>query len=285
MTGLGRTYFYGGAPVIETGPSFQGHCPSPEASTLQVLGCYRDASIYVLSVTKPELASVVDVTAAHEMLHAVYDGMDATDRAAVDPQLSAFYDASTDPHLKAIVAKYDQHEPGNRANELHSLIGTQITPLTPALDAYYAEFFRDRAPIAAAYNAYVSVFDGLISRYRDLDAQLDTLSARITSLRDQANAAGGEAQRLGSQIDSLRAQGRFGESNSLVPGQNDAVRRRAEPFRAGQRAHRGVQRGRRTDQRSRLGTRRPRGGTAPHRLTVGFRRMTDWGPAPTARPA
>lgn len=225
MTGLGRTYFYGSTPVIETGASFQSHCPSPEASTLQVLGCYHEQSIYVLAVTKPELASVVDVTAAHEMLHAVYDGMDSTERAAIDPQLSAFYDASTDAHLHSIVARYEARTPANRSNELHSLIPTQVTTLTPQLDAYYAQYFRDRTPTTAAYTAYISVFDGLISRYRDLDAQLDDLAARITSLRDQSNAAGGEAQRLGSQIDSLRAQGRFGESNTLVPAHNDAVRR------------------------------------------------------------
>lgn len=225
MSGLGRTFFYGGEPAIEAGNAFALHCPSPEARTLQILGCYHDARIYVLAVSRPELASVVDVTAGHEMLHAVYDAMDDDARAAIDPQLTSFFDASTDTHLRQIVARYEQRTPENRVNELHSLIGTQVTTLTPALDAHYAKYFHDRAPTTNAYTAYISVFDGLLARYHDLDTQLDVLAGRITSLQDQANAAGNEAQRLGSQIETLRAQGRIGESNALVAAQNDAVRR------------------------------------------------------------
>lgn len=225
VSGLGRTFFYGGEPVIEAGNAFALHCPSPEAGTLQILGCHHDARIYILAVSRPELASVVDVTAAHEMLHAVYDAMDDDARTAIDPQLTSFYDASTDTHLRQIVAQYEQRTPENRVNELHSLIGTQVTTLTPALDAHYAKYFHDRAPTTNAYTAYISVFDGLLTRYHDLDTQLDDLAGRITSLQDQANAAGNEAQRLGSQIETFRAQGRLGESNALVAPQNDAVGR------------------------------------------------------------
>ena len=225
MSGLGRTFFYGGEPVIEAGTAFDVHCPSPEAGTLQILGCYKERRIYVLAVTRPELASVVDVTAAHEMLHAVYDAMDDDARAAIDPLLASFYDGSTDGHLRQIVAQYEQRTPEDRSNELHSLIATQVSTLTPALDAHYAKYFHDRTATTNAYTAYISVFDGVLARYHDLDTQLEELGARITSLEDQADAAGNEAQRLGSQIDSLRVQGRIGESNALVAAQNDAVRR------------------------------------------------------------
>src|SRR5262249_12694671 len=133
MTGLGRQFFYASTPQVLTGQPFVSSCPSAEASTQEILGCYRDHHIYVLNVTRPELVTVIDVTAAHEMLHAVYEDMSAEQHAQYDPQLSAFYDASPDVHLHQIVPVYERRTPQNRAAELHSLIGSQVGGLTPQL--------------------------------------------------------------------------------------------------------------------------------------------------------
>jgi len=224
MTGLGRLYFYGAEPEVLTGQLFATSCPSAEASTQQILGCYRDHRIYVLSVTRPELVTVVDVTAAHEMLHAVYEDLDTAQHGDVDPKLSALYDSTRDVHIHQIVPLYQRRTPLNVPNEMHSLIGTQVGTLTPELDTYYAQFFKDRSQIVNAYVAYVSVFDNLLNRYHELDVQLGDLRDQINGLRSQAQTAGGEAQRLGSQIDALRAQGRVNESNALVGPQNAAAR-------------------------------------------------------------
>jgi len=224
MTGLGRLYFYGAEPEVLTGQLFTTNCPSAEASTQQILGCYRNHRIYVLGVTRPELVTVVDVTAAHEMLHAVYEDLDTETHADVDRKLSALYDTTEDVHIHQIVPIYERRTPQNRASELHSLIGTQVGTLTPELDAYYAQFFKDRSQIVNAFVAYISVFDNLLNRYHELDVQLSDLRDQINGLRGQAQSAGAEAQRLGSQIDALRAQGRVAESNALVAPQNAAAR-------------------------------------------------------------
>ena len=224
MTGLGRLYFYGAEAEVLTGQLFAAACPSPEASTQQILGCYRNHRIYVLGVTRPELVTVVDVTAAHEMLHAVYEDLDSIAHADVDPKLSALYDSTPDVHIHQIVPIYEMRTPLNRASELHSLIGTQVGTLTPELDTYYGQFFKDRPQIINVYVAYISVFDNLLNHYHELDVQLADLRDQINGLRGQAQAAGGEAQRLGSQIDALRAQGRISESNGLVAPQNAAAR-------------------------------------------------------------
>jgi len=231
MTGLARTYFYGAAPVVETGSPFVGDCPSADAENSQILGCYHDGRIYILAVTRPELARVVTVTAAHEMLHAVYDAADDTERTRTDALLSGFYATTTDERLKKIVGQYDERSPANRGTELHSLVPTQVPSVGPELEEYYADFFRDRGPVLAAYDAYISVFEGLIARYDALVAEVEGLRDQILALRGQADAAAGEADRLANQIDALRAQGRFAESNALVPAQNDAVRR-AQGFNA-----------------------------------------------------
>ena len=225
MTGLGRQFFYASTPQVLTGQPFVSSCPSAEASTQEILGCYRDHHIYVLNVTRPELVTVIDVTAAHEMLHAVYEDMSAEQHAQYDPQLSAFYDASPDVHLHQIVSLYERRTPQSRAAELHSLIGSQVGGLTPQLDEYYSQFFKDRSKVLAAYTTYISVFDNLITQLHDLEAQLTDLRGRIDGLRSQANAAGAEADGLASQIQSLRAQGRIAESNALVAPQNAAVDR------------------------------------------------------------
>ena len=225
MTGRARTYFYGAMPVVETGSAFLGDCPSSDSANVQILGCYRDGRIYVLSVTRPDLAQVVTVTAAHEMLHAVYEALSDDAQAKVDAMTGAFYASTTDARLQRIVAQYDARAPENRANELHSLIPTQVATLTPDLDAYYAPYFRDRGPVVADYQQYVTLFDSLFGQYDALKGQIDDLRARITDLRNQSDGAAAEANRLGGQIDALRAQGRFAEANALVPPQNDAVRR------------------------------------------------------------
>ena len=224
MTGLGRLFFYASDPQVTSGQAFVSFCPSAEASTQQILGCYHDHKIYVLRVTRPELVTVIDVTAAHELLHAVYDDMTTETHADIDPKLAALYDSTADVHIHQIVPIYEKRTPQNRATELHSLIGTQVGTLTPELDAYFGQFFKDRSQIINSFVAYISVFDNLLNRYHELDVQLTGLRDQINGLRSQAQSAGGEAQRLGSQIDALRAQGRISESNGLVAPQNAAAR-------------------------------------------------------------
>jgi hypothetical protein len=225
MTGRSRTFFYGAMPVVETGSAFVGDCPTSDSADVQILGCFHEGRIYILAVTQPDLARVVTVTAAHEMLHAVYDALSDDARAKADALTSAFFASTTAERLERIVAQYDARAPENRANELHSLIPTQVATLTPELDAYYAPYFRDRGPVLAAYQQYVTLFEGLFSQYDALKGQIDDLRARIADLRTQSDVAAAEANRLGGQIDALRAQGRIADANALVPAQNDAVRR------------------------------------------------------------
>ena len=225
MTGRSRILFYGAMPAVETGTPFLGDCPTSDSASSQILGCFHDGRIYILAVTRPELVPVVTVTAAHEMLHAVYESLSDDERAKADAMTSTFFASTTDERLKRIVAQYDARAPENRANELHSLIPTQVTTLTPDLDAYYAPYFRDRGPVIAAYQSYITVFDGLFTQYDALKRQIDDLRARITDLRNQSDAAAADANRVSGQIDALRAQGRLADANALVAPQNDAVRR------------------------------------------------------------
>src|SRR5439155_7694071 len=141
-------------------------CPKPEGAGAVVLGCYKTTTgeIFVFDVTRPELAPMVEVTAAHEMLHAAYSRLTETERVAVDQATASYFATTSSTHLKDEVALYDRIEPGRRAEELHSLVGTEIGELPPALVTYFSRYFRDRQPVVAHYAAYVAVFDDIHRR-------------------------------------------------------------------------------------------------------------------------
>jgi len=232
MTARARLVLYSGAPIIDAGPEFASACVRPEAPDLLALGCYSlsNGRIFVLDVKRQELAGLTDVATAHEMLHAAYAHLTPTERKRVDAMTAAFFDGTTDETLRAEVAQYDKSEPGQRANELHSLIGTEIAQLPPELEAYYAQYFRDRQAVVANYQAVATLFAEHKRQHDALTAQLDGLRPRIEgikaelpNLKPRVDAASQTALDLTNQIDSLRAQGRFDEANNLIPTQNAAV--------------------------------------------------------------
>src|SRR5688572_27672169 len=74
----GRKLFAGTDPVIREKADFGDDCPLPEADDTFVLGCYDDFTnkIAVIRVERLDLFGVMPVTAAHELLHAAYAGLD-----------------------------------------------------------------------------------------------------------------------------------------------------------------------------------------------------------------
>ena len=44
-------------------------------------------------------------------------------------------------------------EPGQRLNELHSLLGTEVAHLSPALERYSHRYFHDRQGIVSAFQS------------------------------------------------------------------------------------------------------------------------------------
>jgi hypothetical protein len=203
---------------------FVSDCPSPEASSTLVLGCY-DGRIFVLRVDRPDLAPVMTVTAAHEVLHAAFERLSPDRRRRVVGQLDAFMTSSSQPRIEALLADYDVLQPGTRDNELHSLVGTQVGDLPPPLERYYRRYFTDRSAIVAAFDSYQKVFDDLKASYDALESEVKALERELSGLQADVASAGDEADRLAREIDELRAEGRIDESNQLVEAQNAAAAR------------------------------------------------------------
>lgn len=220
MTDGGRQIFFSASPELRERAGFTLSCPAKEGR--QILGCYRNGKIYILRIGQPELASVMAVTAAHEMLHAAYDRLSRAERQQVDTLTAAHYTSSQDAELINLVERYPE---ADRVNELHSLLATHVPRLQPELEQHYRRYFADRSRAVAAHRESDAVFDRIEARHSELLREIHGLAARIDQLQGQQQAALSEARRLTSDIEGLRQQGRIDESNRLVPQQNAAADR------------------------------------------------------------
>ena len=74
---------------------------------------------------------------------------------------------------------YDRTEPGERINELHSLIGTEQLEISKELEEHYAKFFKNRREIAQIYQSYNKNFKDLKNRAEALTAELEKMKPEI----------------------------------------------------------------------------------------------------------
>lgn len=172
LTDRGRDIFYATNPLVESKQEFNNNCQSEER-TVAILGCYYRDRVYLYAIANEKLDGTLEVTAAHEMLHAAYQRLNFFERARVDQLIKTQYAAlKDDASLKEIMQYYQQAEPGAEINELHSILGTTVATLDPELEQYYNRYFGDRASIVALNATYNKVFG-------DIKKQTDELEARI----------------------------------------------------------------------------------------------------------
>lgn len=175
MSQTGTFYFYATQPALESASVFNTKCRSQETSTA-ILGCYNGRNIFIYNVTDTKLDGIREVTAAHEMLHAAYQRMSDSEKQTVNSLLEAEYTKlKNDKDFAERMAFYDRTEPGERDNELHSVIGTEVATISPELEAHYKQYFNDRSIVVGLHTKYASVFT-------DLQAQGDQLAKQLTDL-------------------------------------------------------------------------------------------------------
>jgi len=185
MSSTGKFYFYTSHPAIDDASAFNKACVKKEASTA-ILGCYNGQNIYIYNVTNPQLDGIQEVTAAHEMLHAAYARMSDSDKQQVNALLEAEYAKLKDnKDFADRMAFYDRTEPGERDNELHSVIGTEVANISPDLESHYKKYFDDRSKVVAEQNKYMGVFTNLQQQSQSLSDQLTQLGNKIEA--DSAN--------------------------------------------------------------------------------------------------
>lgn len=217
-----RRVFYINSPELNDKPSFRTNCPATEQSI--VLGCYiqRDG-IYLLDVTDPRLDGVIQVTAAHEVLHAEYDRLSSSERKKVDAITSSFFASLNDERIKRTIEQYRAKDPSVVPNELHSILATEVRNLSPELEAYYGKYFKNRSSIVDLSEKYEQTFVELTNQVEQYDIRLKELKTIIDSNQVEIEGQSTEVERRKAQLDTLINSGRTAEYNAAVPGFNAEV--------------------------------------------------------------
>ena len=211
LTSAGRRIFYATSPEVQDSGQFNGSCHSVERTTA-ILGCYYRDRIYLYNVQNSELDGALDVTAAHELLHAAYARLSTFEQHKVDGLVRAAYQkVKNEPTLKRLMEYYKQAEPGAEINELHSILGTTIANLDSELERYYARYFTNRASIVTLNQRYTQVFSELDQQATSLKAKI---SAEESSLKTETDAYQNELNQLNSDIQSFNQRAVSGDFSS-----------------------------------------------------------------------
>ena len=188
LTDVGRFYFYADNPSVEAGLSFNIACKNKESGTA-VLGCYNGENIFIFDVNDERLNGIEEVTAAHELLHAIYVRMSDEDRARINKLVEAEYvKLKDDPQFSKRMAYYARTEPGERDNELHSIIGTEVGSISAELEDHYKQYFKNRSKIVAYHNSYNTTFTKLADQAKSLADKMDKLSKKVSVASDKYNS-------------------------------------------------------------------------------------------------
>lgn len=218
--------FYINRPRVIAKDEFASHCKGNGEQTI-VLGCYHsvEGGIYVLSISDDtRLTGVMQVTAAHEMLHAAYDRLSPEKRKQVDSWLEDYYaNGLTDERVRRTVDLYKQSEPDAVVNEMHSIFGTEVANLPPDLENYYKQYFTDRQKVAAYAAAYQAEFTSRQDMVKQYDMQLAKLQSRIAAQKLELTTKQSALNTQANQMAQLKARGQVAEYNSQVDAYNTSV--------------------------------------------------------------
>ena len=206
MSDKGRFLFYASTPQISDRQNFIKQCGGNSEQTA-ILGCYTDQRIFIFDVNDPRLDGIKEVTAAHEMLHAVYDRLSAKERDELDLLVEDAYKHIDDERLDELVRYYDRAEPGHRHNELHAILGTEYEGLSEKLESHYRRYFNDRTAVVKLANDYQKTFEDLTDSQQKIIDDLGNLSSRIESATETYNQS---AQKLSDDIANFNNQANNG---------------------------------------------------------------------------
>ena len=221
-----RRVFYVNHPVLQDKLSFTAACPNGGGEKTIIIGCYHgnQNGIYLLQVSDNRLNGVSQVTAAHEMLHAEYDRLSSTARQDVDAKLLDYYSHGLqDQRIKDTIDSYRKSEPHDVVNEMHSVFGTEVASLPPALETYYRQYFVDRTKVTSYAAQYQNEFSSRQAIIKQDDDQLASLKQRIGSIEAGLSGLQGQISSRQQQLSDQRRNGDTAGYNDGVPGYNAMI--------------------------------------------------------------
>lgn len=191
LTGKGELIFNASHPELNTEDDFNINCQSFDDEEA-ILGCYTELSIYIYNITESRLQGIRELTAAHELLHAVYERMSPAEKDSYREALEQTYRDNQDI-LKEEIEAYDSAE---QLEEIYVRSGTEIKDLPASLEKHFAEIFKNQDKIVDFYNGYIKVF-------RQIENELDALKSEMDSLNATIEAKTAEYE---SRVDSLNSE-------------------------------------------------------------------------------
>lgn len=226
MTAEGKKLFYVSHPDIYGKIEFNQNCNFNELSI--ILGCYVSkqglyGDIYLYNIKDTRLEGVVEVTAAHEMLHVAYERLSDSEKDRIDALLSKAYKKITDKRLTETINQYKKQDPSSVPNELHSILATEVRNLSPELEAYYQRYFTDRKKVVSFSEQYEAEFTKRRVAVEQYDRQLSTLKAEIEAEETTISQRLSELRQEQAELEQTRSSDEPSEYNATVAAFNQSV--------------------------------------------------------------
>ena len=220
MTPEAQQLFYQQDPKIQPKEKFRSFCrkASQDPEKTIILGCFTSngytGSIVIQSISDPRLQGMMEVVAAHEMLHAAYHTFSPQDRQRLEPKLRKAARRVTDTNLLSILEAYEDGDPEIYVNELHSHLGTQLNDLgDPDLEEHYQQYFSDRQRVVAFAKRSRKELNQLEAQAEQLKPEIDALKLDLESeesilLRsmEDLKLSVDRIERMRSDLQALRQQ-------------------------------------------------------------------------------
>lgn len=224
MSEKGRFYYYASHPTLDGSQHFNDECRRKEAGSA-ILGCYRNGRIYIYDVKDERLKGMKEVTAAHEMLHAVYERMSAAERKRINRLLEKEEQKIKDDEFIERMEYYRRHQPGEHHNELHSIIGTEFKNLEPELESYYKTYFDDRSKVVSLHAQYSDKFHELKNKAAALRTDLERLGSYIDEQSRRYNNSVATINREIAQFNDRARRGEFASQDDFTRQRQSLVAR------------------------------------------------------------
>ena len=186
LTGTGARIWAATNPTLEEAEAFNEYCDSHDTE-IAVLGCYApdDSKIYIYLITDETLRDANKTTAAHELLHAVWDRLSEGEREEVAGWLDALYES--DP--KWFEAELESYANDEWTEEMYTRAATKRRELPEELEEHYGKYFEDRAQVVQYYENYQEPLNELNAELDARWAELDELDVAIEAERAEYLAA------------------------------------------------------------------------------------------------
>ncbi|MBQ2622710.1 hypothetical protein IJG12_00050 [Candidatus Saccharibacteria bacterium] len=177
LTSEGEFIFNASQPALSERDEFNQNCRPTDAETA-ILGCYVMENIYVYNIEDEQLKGIKELTAAHELLHAVYARMSDEKKNNLESVLRQVYKDNKEI-LEDDLKIYSSSE---RSEELYVRAGTEVKTLPDVLEKHYAKYFTNQDKVVSYYDSYIAVFRRLKAELKALEAEMSELNTKIDNM-------------------------------------------------------------------------------------------------------